>query len=243
MRILAVLMVLFCAACATPYGDGQSSLGGSSDQRLSEDRYAITAELNGFTSPGQLKPMIVRRAKLIGMRYAFLSFEIEGAVVSYSTLNAAYSAHAVVRFSRSHESRGRGERYLVTDPDPYRTELSASDSGRLATIRSSSSRDEPTNLNFRFNPVFLDAVSAHDAFFSGELTAHVRPGRNALLAYVFASPLFMGPVALEGELEAGATYIVVGSYSNGELQVWLENEKTRTAAGTKQRVWIGRPTW
>jgi hypothetical protein len=201
--MLLLCVALLVAGCATPYEGGQSALGGVSETLLSEDAYAITAQLNGFAPPGQLKPMIVRKARAIGARHAFASFEIERSHISYNPLNTEFSASAVVRFFRSPEGRDQAGRYRVDAADDYRAELRSSDTQGLARIRSSVGRDEPTRLNLGFVPVFVDAVSASQGFVTGEVSAQVRPGRHAIWAWIVVHPMYAGAAPLTGDLQAG----------------------------------------
>ncbi len=93
MRV-AILAVLVMTACATPY-QRRAFNGGYADQRLSDDQFLISVNVNSYTSSSTAYAYFVRRAAEVCYEAGYRRWAIEDR--SSSTDVYAYNGQAYAK--------------------------------------------------------------------------------------------------------------------------------------------------
>jgi len=242
MRSRFLLLCLLLSACATPYGDSASLLGGASAERIDDHAYEVRASINGYSNPGVLKPMILRKAKLVGGEAGFQSFQIDRVRLrSDFPVSGGYSAHATVRFFRTPVTSADSSFYSVVEPDSFRESPTQHDVAGFARIGGGSPFIKRLNQTAYLKPVFLNAVAIEGSSFTTPV-AYVLPGAQTLVVHVIMHPVLRF-LTFECSFTAGKGYAVAGEYDDEWLHVSIEESTTRHAACDAQRISVPLPQW
>src|SRR5207244_1696825 len=97
----------------------------------------IRTAINGFSPPGLIKPLMLRRAREIGKTRGYDSFVIEAVELHYDVPGGGYLVQSRVRFSAQQLSPVAGLTYAVNGADLYRSSLDSSEAQRFAKLKGS----------------------------------------------------------------------------------------------------------
>src|SRR3954469_2560938 len=98
MRIVLLSLIVLFGGCITQYGE-TGITGGAREKQVSDNRFLITATTNGFSPPALLKPLMLKRARDIGIANGYASFQLEAVDIRYDWQGNGYIAQGLVSFS------------------------------------------------------------------------------------------------------------------------------------------------
>ncbi len=229
---LSPLLFAAClmAGCTTPYTTGNTPTGGVADHQVADREYLIRSAVNGFTSPAQIKPQAIRRAKEIGAKNGYAAFQLLNPTITFNISGSQFSTLAKVHFYKEGEPLldERAQRFLVGDPDSFRPgEVSQRE--RFARLEGYIAKS-PAFTTLWVQPIYFDPVGTSSGGMFDWDSYYLKPGRHRVVAYVYAygksgAPPFGFQKELDAELEAGEEYRLNVSLDEGS-DVWIENKKT-----------------
>lgn len=238
LRVLIVAVVLSAASgCATTY-DGPGIFGGTSDKKVADNRYVITATVNGYTAPSAVKELVVRRAQQVAIKEGYASFRIVAAqrilFVDGSRTDAG------VEFSHN-ERLDDAQAYRVCPgsypcPTPFGKDLDLRATAQLAATFSRKGIFSWES----YTPYFVDVLAAERDAVGGE-TLTVPSGEQVVVVAVALNRTGEGGpwrhlVPIKANLSPGGNYRIEGEVSEAEVAVWIQEVASRESVSSKERL-------
>lgn len=236
--VALLLLVALLAVCGSPYSSEPCLFCGAREKQLSEDRYLLVASINGFSPPGRLKPLLLKRASELGQVRGYKSFAIERVEVTYDIRGMGYGARGVVRYSAQPLVPQSENVYAISALDTYPPSLESVDTSRLAKLKGSQPRGGGV-VDLNFTPVFLDAVAAKG--YGHAATSFLEPDNQSFFVHIWLKRTLLGGtrigfVPIERHLQRAKSYVVTGRYRDGSIEYWLEDESNGTSVGAKELI-------
>jgi hypothetical protein len=238
MRIMLLSLIVLFGGCITPYGQ-MGITGGAREKQISDNRFLITAATNGFSPPALLKPLMLKRARDIGLANGYASFQLEAVEIRYDPRGNGYIAQGLVSFSNLALIPRPGTTYVVKAPDPYHPSADSIDTSLLAKLKGSNPSSDALVLHVV--PVFLDAVSTTYGVTFPESISFLKPGDQKFFVHFwFKRSLFSdvqsGFIPMERHLPGADSYQVMTTYKDGLIDIWVENEANKSKIGSVEQI-------
>jgi hypothetical protein len=224
LKLTIVLLATVLTACTTPYNGERSLVGGASHTKIDDTTFEVRAGINGMSPSGQLKPMILSRANTIASAQKFPYFKLSNVSISYNHRSDAYNAIAKIQLLNE-AIPDRFSIYAVSAQDTYQVSVTEHEAKLLAKLERRRVWFEVLRSGWIFEPVFLDAVSAHIGLFATD-SSFVQPGRHRVVVRIFSNASNVSEyLDFDCELKAATVYSPVAVYENEIVSISIKGDK------------------